>query len=502
MSRNSASCMVQPSSHSGLDLNAYLVLKQKPSRQEQKLQTLNKYVQKYSSGWKKRLELANLLYATGRWSEAVPEYYRVIKGQANLIEPRLQLGKILNLINRKKEATVVYVEALKLAKKEATKQHLIGLIESCKSNFPEAIAAFKLATSLEPENIVHWLALGQLQMREEHLLDALSTFETILSLDPDNFMGLIYSYDLLLALGNLVEAEKCLNKATEIAPQDIQTLKRLIASRYRQNLVLESEGKQTKKLINLLQKKAPRTPEVNNLLAKFYILRGEQAKGIKISKQFLTENSHNPYAWYYYSQRLFDLEKYEAAAEAIMEAYKLSRKHNRYGDREIYRALCKILPLAGKQEIVKEIIPEMLKLFPNSWNLWATAGRVLVEHFPEKDLGCHYSLHSTKLQPQLADTWLRHGRVLFLAEKYEQAIASLNQGWKLLLPGTRDFKSVSSAVWLGEIYSILQQDSASQIWLEIALNKAEELMDLDSTIANYWKTRIHSRAISFSLARE
>lgn len=490
MSRNTASCLVKLSESSGLDLNAYLVLKQKPSRQEQKLQTLNKYLQKYSSGWKKRLELANLLYETGQWSKAIAEYHRVIQAQPQLVEPRLQLGKILQLINKKEEASLVYGEALKLVKKEATQQHLIGLIESCKNNVQEAISAFKLATSLEPEAIVHWMALGQIQMQEEFLLNALFSFRKVLCLDSNNFMALVYGQDLLLTLGYINEAEEFLNKAAAIAPQDIQTLKRLIVNRYRQKLVLGQEGKQTKKLIGLLQKQASRTPEVNDLLAKFYILRGDNAKGIKISKQFVIENSHHPYAWYYYSQRLFDLEKYEAAAEAIMKAYKLSGARNRNCDREIYRALCEILPLAGRKEIVKKIIPEMLELFPHSWNLWATAGRVFVEHFPEKDLGCHYSLQSTKLKPQLADTWLRHGKVLFLAEKYEEAIAALNQGRKLLLPGTRDFKSVSSAAWLGEIYAILQQDSVSKIWLEIALNKAKELTDLDSNMANFWINRV------------
>lgn len=492
MSRNSTSCLVKSSSNSGMDLNAYLVLKQKPTRQEQKLQTLTKYLQKYSSGWKKRLELANLLYETGRWAEAIPQYYQVLKAQSHLIEPRLQLGKILNLINKKAEAVLVYQGALKIAQQPGTKQHIIGLIESCQNNFTQAIAAFKKATILEPEKIVHWLALGQIQMREEQLLDALSSFTTILSLEPDNFMALIYSYDLYSALGNLVQAEACLTKAREIAPEDIQTLKRLIANRFRRHLVLAKEGKPTKKLITLLQKKAPQTPEVNNLLAKFYILRGEEVKGIKILKQFLNENPHNPYTWYYYSQCLFDQKQYPAAADAITKAYQLSQKYHQHCDREIYRTLCKILPLAGRKEQVKTIITEMLELYPQSWTLWATAGRVLVEYFPaEKDLGCDYSLHSTILQPQLADTWLRHGRVLFLAEKYQQAISILHQGRKLL-PEAKSFKSVASATYLGELYSLIEQDSASHKWLKTALDQADELIDLAPIMANYWQERVMS----------
>ncbi len=324
MSRNFTSCLVQLSSSSGLNANAYLVLNHQPTRQEQKLKTLQKYVQKYSSGWKKRLELADLLYEMGRWSEAIPEYQRVIAGQPQLIEPRFQLGKILQLMNRKEDAIAVYESAVVIAKKTATKQHLLGLIKSCQGNREGAIASFKAATDLESKNLAHWMALGQMQMTAEDFAAALSTFATILFLDPDNFMGSIYSHDMSLALGNLTDAERHLEKAVEVAPQDIQTLKRSIAYRFRKKLVLEAEGKKTKKLINSLLKQASSSPEAHNLLAQYFILRGEPDKGIQVLKQLTEDYSQNPHAWYYYSQCLFALGKQEAAAEAISQAYELS----------------------------------------------------------------------------------------------------------------------------------------------------------------------------------
>ncbi len=351
MSRNSASCMVKLSASSGLDLNAYIVLKQKPKRQEQKLKTLHKYIQKYSSGWKKRLELADLLYETGRWSEAVPEYYRVIKGQPQLIQPRIQLGKILQLMKRKEEAISVYESAVDVAKKAATKQHLLGLIKSCQGNSKDAIAAFKSATTLEPKNLAHWLALGQIQMATEQPAVALSTFKTILSLDSHNLTALIYSHDLLLALGNLTEAERHLDQAIEVAPQDIQTLKRAIANRCRKRLVFDAEGKQTKKLINSLLKQASSSPQAHSLVAQYFILRGEQDKGIKVLKQLTEEYSKNPHAWYYYSRCLFALGKHEAAAKAILQAYELSADN-----RDIHQALCKILPATGRSHQFSQVI--------------------------------------------------------------------------------------------------------------------------------------------------
>ncbi|MDJ0800129.1 MAG: tetratricopeptide repeat protein [Calothrix sp. MO_167.B12] len=487
MSRNFTSCLVQLSIYSGLDLNAYLVLNQKPTRQNQKLKTLKKYIEQYNSGWKKRLELANLLYEMGRWSEAIPEYYQVIKAQSQLIQPHIQLGKILHLLNRKGEAIAVYKSALVLSKNEATKQHIIGSIESCRGNTKAAIAAFKSATALEPNNLAHWIAWGKIQIEAEDFAAALSSFETVLSLDPHNFMGLNYCHDLLLALGNISAAERCLNKAVTIASTDVQTQKRLITNRLRKRLVFDAEGKQTKKLIGSLLKRASGSAEIHNLLAQYYILRGEKQKGIEVSKKFTQEHFHNPHAWYYYSQYLFELGKHEIAAKAILQAYELSVGKLR--DREIYRALCKILPATGRLEQTRSIITEMLKYFPESWTVWSTTGKILVQYLQECDRGCYYSLQATKLQPKLADPWLRHGRILSLAGKYEKAIAALIQGWQFLCPETQNLKSVSAAVWLGESYQALGDNLSSQEWLETACQQIQELIKFNPATANYWYDR-------------
>ena len=479
MSRNFTSCLVQLSSCSGLALNAYLVLNKKPTRQTQKLKTLQKYIKQYRSGWKKRLELANLLYEMGQWSKAILEYNRVIKGRPQLIKPRIQLGKILQLINRKGEAIAVYKSAIALAKHESTKQHLVGLIESCQGNPKEAISALKSAAVLEPKNLAHWLALGKIQMDAENPVAALSTFETILSLDSNHFMGLIYSHDLSLTLGNLPAAERYPNKAVEVAPQDIQTLKRVITHRCQKRLVFDLAGKQTKNLLNSLLKQAPISPEAYNLLAHYYMFRGEQQKGIKILEQFTEKQPNNPHTWYYYSRFLLEIGGQEAAVTAILRAYELSSSRGRPCEREIYRAVCEILPATGRLDKTRSIITEMLEHFPESWSLWATAGKVLVKHFKQIDVGCCYSLRATKLQSQLAEVWFRYGKVLSLAEKYEDAIAALTHGWQLLSPGAKDLKSVLAAVWLGETYQKLGCEQTSQEWLQIACQQEAELRNFD-----------------------
>lgn len=56
-----ATCLVQLNQPTGVEMNAYLVLDEKLTRQDIKLKTLSKYVEQHPTGWKKRRELAELL---------------------------------------------------------------------------------------------------------------------------------------------------------------------------------------------------------------------------------------------------------------------------------------------------------------------------------------------------------------------------------------------------------------------------------------------------------
>jgi tetratricopeptide (TPR) repeat protein len=130
----------------------------------------------------------------------------------------------------------------------------------------------------------------------------------------------------------------------------------------------------------------------------------------------------------------------------------------------------------------------MLKRFPERWSVWATAGRVLVEHFQEIERGCQVSEQGTQLQPQLADAWFRHGRVLALAGKHQEAVETLEKGWRFL-PAGGYLQSVPAAVWLGESYQVLRDVGASKGWWEAACEGCQELRALNPAAADYWLGR-------------
>lgn len=343
MPKKTFSCTVSVTLSSGIERNVHLVLDQKPTRINQKLNTLSQYIQKYPSGWKKRLELANLLYATGDWQQAIKEYHQVIERQPQLIEVQLKLGKMLQLMGQEADAAAVYENALSQVRHEATRQHIGGLIALCRHDIEATITAFESATALEPDNATHWLALGRVQMQKEDVSAALRTFDQILSIHPDDIVALIDSYDALMILGDVEEAEKRLQRMVELEPDDFQVLKRQIETRCRMGLVWEKEGKQTKKMIDTALQRTANAVESWELLASYHIARKEFAEGVKVLARLTEEHPNNPNSWHSYGWGLFHAGRYREAASAMEKAYKLSGN-----DATIYRDLCEILQAAGK----------------------------------------------------------------------------------------------------------------------------------------------------------
>ena len=332
--------LLQLGKSSGLEMNVHLFLEEKPTRQKQKFITLSKYVQKYPQGWKKRLELANLLYQMGDWEKAVVEYRQVIERQSQLLSVHLQLGKILHIMGREQEAIEVYEKALSCSDNQATQHHIKGLIAVCQGESEKAIIAFNLAADLEPDKVVHWLALSQVHQHRENPVGVLSALEQVLSINPEDVVALIYSYDALLAMGDVSAATEQLSKLITLAGDDFRVLQRQIEQRCQMRLVSGKEGKLTKKMITSLLLQTPHSAEAHQFLAYYHILRGDWQEGVKVLAKFTTEHPHYPYGWYYYGRCLFDTGEYQKAAQMMAKAYHLYQD-----DCAIYQGLCEILPL-------------------------------------------------------------------------------------------------------------------------------------------------------------
>ncbi|NET59643.1 MAG: tetratricopeptide repeat protein [Symploca sp. SIO2E6] len=463
-------------------MNAYLVLDKKLTRQDIQLKKLSQYLHQHPQWCQKRLELAQLLYSRGRWLQAIDEYRRVLELQPQLLEARLQLANILHQLGRESEAIEIYLGTLPLSPNIATLRQVTGWIEACRRRPQIALKKFESAASLEPDKATHWHALGQVYLEKESPLEALQAFDTLLAMNPNDIVALRNSYAPLLTVGNFREGLRRLRQALRLAPNDFLSLQRMIDHRCQQRLVDGKQGHHTKKLIQTVLQLAPDNADAYHSLALYHLVRGEWSRGVAVIEQFVRLHPENFRSWYHYAQCLYQTGNAKAAAEAILQAYTSYHNHP-----DIYLALCEIFPDAGRLNHLEPLVEEMLLRFPECWNVWVSAGQLLVESFQDPERGCSVSAKGPQLQPQLADAWFRHGRVLALAGRHKEALIALEQGWQRLPSQGGYLSSVPAAIWLGESYQALEDYSSSQHWWTQAAQRAPKLRQFNPAIADYWQ---------------
>ncbi|MGB0388696.1 MAG: sigma-70 family RNA polymerase sigma factor [Ardenticatenaceae bacterium] len=310
---------------SGVVRTFHVGVANKPARLQQKLDRCRAYVEQYPKGWKKRLELAEVLYQMGRWEEAIDPYQEVLVKQPHLLEVSLRLGHMFHLLERKQEAIEVYRHAFSQARQPATKYHLHGLMARLNQQYEAAVTSFEAAIALDPENVLHWHELGELYLEREAYGEALRAFDRALALnqnDPSTSSGhrivaLSGRYEPLVALGHHKEAQRTLNRMLELAPKDVRTLTRLADTRLQMGVVHGEKGKETKRLILAARREAPYAPEISASLASYYFCRGKRKKGTAVLEAFVSEYPTNPRGWIHYARVLEENGQKEAAQEAI-----------------------------------------------------------------------------------------------------------------------------------------------------------------------------------------
>jgi tetratricopeptide (TPR) repeat protein len=77
-------------------------------------------VQRHPGGWRKQVQLANVLYSMGRWEEAMAALHQVLYRQPRNLNARLRLGQMLHILQREDDAIAIYENALPLAGGTAT----------------------------------------------------------------------------------------------------------------------------------------------------------------------------------------------------------------------------------------------------------------------------------------------------------------------------------------------------------------------------------------------
>jgi RNA polymerase sigma factor (sigma-70 family) len=420
-------------------------LAERPKRDPaSKLPALTRYIAQHPTGWKKRREMADLLYLLGRWEEAATQYGQVVEKQPYRIEAWLRLGEILSRLQREEEAAAAYAGALERARSAGTAHHLRGRIALCRHDRTAAIGSFEEAALAEPCEPAHRVALGSFHLAADRPLEAVAAFDRALAADPRDLSALTLGHEALRASGRAAEARRRVLWSIELDAANFVAAKRLAEARCRQRLTEGEEGRKTSSLVRSVLRLARGWPDGREALFFYHAARGRLAAALAALASFVEEHRDNGRGWALYACGLARTGDAAAAAVAVLRSLALDPS-----DRETYRMACRILPRAGFLAEVGRLRGEMLERFPESWCCWAAAAVSRVDS-QESEWARHAARQVVQLQPHLAAAWLARGEILLACHDDEEAASAFETAWRLLPEGGESPQQPAVALGLAE----------------------------------------------------
>jgi RNA polymerase sigma factor (sigma-70 family) len=449
--------------NSGIERSFYVPLDHKPLKLHPKIKSVSRYTSAHPHGWKKRLELAHLLYEAGEWTGAVEEYRRVLEKQPQLLDVYLDLGNVFDLMESQSDSIDTYQKALQIAHEPATRHRIIGLLETRRGNYPRAVEEFQKATQIEPQHAIHWRQLGVLHAQEDYPLEALGCFQELLKLSPWDSVGLTHLPYLLRDLGRLTEADHYVDLVFARRSENVLSLKYLADSRSISRQVFGKEGRSTLALIREALRLAPGSPEIHESLATYHFCRGEWREGIVLLEKFTRQHPSCPEGWIYYAKALFQTGVVGEAAVAVNRALRLDHATWKTNLAALEILTWHNIPLRLQQQA-----SEIVKEFPRRWTAWAAAARALMIGLQDVDQACAISAQAPVLQPRLANSWFEHSKILTMAARYHEAIVAAEVGWKFLHEKEDGPQSISAAIGLAQNYILIEAHGAELRWIDEA----------------------------------
>lgn len=462
-----------------------LHLDHKPLKLYPKIEKVMRYTLNHPGGWKKRLELAQLLYEAGEWRGAIQQYQRVLERQPRLLKAYFDLGNVLNLMDNKPASIATYERALQIAGEPATRHHLKGLIELQRGNYRTAVTEFQKATQIRPDQVGYWHSLAMAHVLRDSPLEALGSFKESLKIDPGDEKALTYLPELLRGLGRVSEAERYIDESLRLRSQNVLTIKSLADDRSQRRLVFANQGRKTIGLIKDALRIAGKSPEVQESLALFHLCRGEWDEGVAVLRIFANQHRLSPAAWYYYAKSLLQTGDCLTAGEAI--------RHGQYLDPDSWKInllACEILSCLGPTPELRALLENLLQRFPERWSAWAKAGWAWMVGLNDPDRSCAISAHGPRLQPQLPNSWFQHSKVLGLAGRYEEAIIAAEIGWRWLPRDEDGSQSVPAAFWLAKNCMLINAAGRAEPWINQASQRLAGLIALSPAEGSFWQGKL------------
>ncbi len=272
----------------GMDREIPVFLPLKPTWRGKGFVSIIRYIAKHPGGWKKQLELAQILYAVGIWNLAEQEFRHVLKKNRRSFPAWMLLGNILMESGRSEEADDLFRKAASLVYLDASRRYLAGMSAMCRGEDAEALAAFEDACRLSPSSVTLIHARGICLFRTGNYKAALRLFGDILAERPDDIVSLAYSCEAFILLDRPEEAGKCAERMLRNNPYDFFALLRKLELDRRKGVVKKKEWKRLLRLterfeeIERIIRETRKTEMSQTSVSEFPFVGWRTGKGVNI----------------------------------------------------------------------------------------------------------------------------------------------------------------------------------------------------------------------------
>lgn len=307
----------------GAEMDVPVAVETRTLRPSLAIDALRKYIQQHPQSLSKHLALAQLLRAAGRWGEAVAEQRRILEKRPSLTAVWLRLAETLRMLGNCQEAVEAYVQAARAARVLAARRYIDGMIAACRGEYQLSLNALEEAVALSPSDPGFLWAMLTAHWMIGNLNETVTIGQEILKSHPLNANAHIACCQALTTLGRTEEAGYHAQECLQADPENVLALKHMANVRCALWLVRGEEGKVTSRIIKTMLHISPRSAEAHEALARFYISRGQFAKGLQVLRAFISDHPRKPFGWFYYARWLFHAGNFDNAEEALARAYAL-----------------------------------------------------------------------------------------------------------------------------------------------------------------------------------
>ncbi|MCX6349647.1 MAG: tetratricopeptide repeat protein [Candidatus Aureabacteria bacterium] len=165
-----------------------------------------------------RNDLAQALSARGRKDEAIAQLTEAIRLQPDNAAAHNALASILLELGRKEEASFHYREALRINPRYAIAHYNLGNVYSQEGKLHEAVSEFEAAVRIKPDYTDALNNLGVSLAMLGRYDDAFARYRQALSVNPADPAAYFNMGVTWARKGDSAEAERCLKKVLELAP--------------------------------------------------------------------------------------------------------------------------------------------------------------------------------------------------------------------------------------------------------------------------------------------